>query len=167
MRVHGWGSLLGQARGIAHDDELLFVAAALHDLGLTETYPPQANECFGFAGARAARKLLQADNVPGEWIDRVCDAIAMHLEVVVPLSRGPEAHLTHAGALLDVLGLGRSQLHADSLRAVVQQWPRSEFGQDIAKKLSEIQKGAPDSRLAFYCRHARFAERAAAVRWSP
>lgn len=166
MRVHAWGSLLAQVRGVRHDDELLFVASALHDLGLTEKFAPEANECFALAGARGARKLLQADGVPAEWIDRVCDAIALHLEVVVPVSRGAEAHLVHAGAVLDVLSLGRRQLHPESVAAVLAAWPRDEFGARIAQALTNAQMTAPSSRIAFYCRHAQFAERAASARWS-
>jgi hypothetical protein len=38
VRCPLWGRMYGTAHGIAFDDELLYVSALLHDIGLTEAF---------------------------------------------------------------------------------------------------------------------------------
>ena len=164
LRTYSWGRLLGEAAGLKPDDELLFVACALHDLGLTERYAPDPGECFAFAGARQARRLLEAEGVPAPWAARVADAVVLHLEVDVALRRGVEAKLLHDGAALDVLGLGGKSVTPEAKRAVLGAYSREGFGPLVADRLRAVAANAPESRLAFFCRRIDFAGKAARVR---
>ena len=38
VRSYLWGTMYGEAHGIAFDDELYYVSALLHDIGLTEAF---------------------------------------------------------------------------------------------------------------------------------
>src|SRR5262245_10303651 len=38
IRSYLWGAMYGSAHGIAFDDELFYVSALLHDIGLTEGF---------------------------------------------------------------------------------------------------------------------------------
>lgn len=164
LRTYCWARLLGEAAGLEPEDELLFVASMLHDLGLTDRYPPDLGECFAFAGARHARKLLVAQGLPAQWAARVADAIALHLEVQVPLRQGVESKLLHDGAGLDVLGLGRRRITSEARRAVLRAYSREGLGAPLAERLRAAARNAPGSRMAFYCRRFDFAGRVARVR---
>jgi hypothetical protein len=164
LRTYCWGQLLGEAAGLQPDAELLFVACALHDLGLTELYAPEPGECFAFAGARHARKLLVADGVPQVWAERVADAIALHLDVHVALTQGVEAKLLSNGAALDVLGVGGRGVAPDTRRAVLRAYSREGFGPKLAEAVLAAARNAPGSREAFYCERGNFAGRAAKTR---
>ncbi len=148
LRTYSWARLLGEASGLQPNDELLFVACILHDLGLTERYAPEPGECFAFAGARHARKLLLAEGLPPAWAARVADAITLHLEVHVSLRQGVEPKLLRDGAAFDVLGIGGRSITREAKR----------------ERLRAAARNAPDSRMAFYCRRIDFAGRAARVR---
>ena len=164
LRTYCWARLLGEAVGLKPDDELLFVACALHDLGLTDRYAPEPGECFAFAGARHAQRLLVGEGLPWEWAARVADAIALHLEVRVSLRRGIESKLLHDGAGLDVLGLGTRGITREAKRAVLRAYSREGLGAPLAQRLRAAAQNAPGSRMAFYCRRFDFAGRAARVR---
>jgi hypothetical protein len=60
-RTHLWGVVLGRHGGIEWDEEALYVASLLHDLGLTERYAghdPVAG-CFTLDSASGAREALE------------------------------------------------------------------------------------------------------------
>ena len=164
LRTYSWARLLGEAAGLEPDDELLFVACTLHDLGLTDRYAPDPGECFAFAGARHARNLLVAEGLPAEWAARVADAITLHLEVHVSLRQGVESKLLRDGAAFDVLGLGRRGITGEAQRAVLRAYSREGLGAPLAERLRAAARNAPGSRMAFYCRRIDFAGRAARVR---
>lgn len=165
MRTWCWARLFGDAAGLRPDDELLFTASMLHDLGLTDRYAPEAGECFAVTGARHARRLLMAEGVPAEWAGRVADAIVLHLEVQVPLRRGVEAKLVHDATAFDVVGIGGRNITREARRAVLRAWSREGFGAPLAKKLRAVARDAPRSRMAFYCRRIDFAGRVERVRF--
>ena len=164
LRTYSWARLLGEASGLQPNDELLFVACILHDLGLTDRYAPEPGECFAFAGARHARKLLVAEGLPAEWAARVADAITLHLEVHVSLRQGVEPKLLRDGAAFDVLGIGGRNITREAQRAVLRAYSREGLGAPLAERLRAAARDAPDSRMAFYCRRIDFAGRAARVR---
>ena len=61
-RTYVLGSKLGEARKLKFDPELLFLAAMMHDLGLTEKYMADAR--FEIDGADAAAKISAGSTVP-------------------------------------------------------------------------------------------------------
>src|SRR3954454_12381401 len=77
MRVYLFATEQGRQRHLRFDSELLYVAAAFHDLGLTDKFSSQ-NECFEVDGANAARKFLIAHYVPEEQVQTAWEAIALH-----------------------------------------------------------------------------------------
>src|SRR5688572_33139930 len=61
LRTFLWAAILGRKGQHRFDEELLFVASALHDLGLTSAgaqLSPTSAECFAVEGAFAAEKFL-------------------------------------------------------------------------------------------------------------
>ncbi len=156
LRTFLWGAVLGRMDGRAYDEELLFVGAALHDLGLTEagaTLSPIPAACFAVEGAFAAEAFLARHGVPDERRERVAEAIALHMNVRVPLAHGVEAHLLHAGAAFDVVGARYGELAASTRDEVVSRHPRLEAKRDLVAAMKQQSHARPHSRAAFLCRH--------------
>ena len=63
VRVYLFAAEQGRQQKLRFDAELLYVAAAFHDLGLSKKFSSQ-NERFEVDGANAARQFLRAHNVP-------------------------------------------------------------------------------------------------------
>ena len=64
--------------------------------------------------------------------EAVAEAIALHLNVRVPRSRGVEAHLLNAGTAFDVIRLRSRKIPQDLIREIESRWPRENgFCDDI------------------------------------
>jgi hypothetical protein len=105
MRVYLFAAEQGRQQKLRFDPELLYVAAAFHDLGLLKKFS-SPNERFEVDGANAARQFLTAHNVPEEQVQTVWEAIALHTTHGIPQYMRPEVALLYSGVGLDVLGKG-------------------------------------------------------------
>ncbi|MBV8245499.1 MAG: HD domain-containing protein, partial [Candidatus Eremiobacteraeota bacterium] len=100
LRTFFFAELLAKAMGIAHDPEVVYVAAILHDLGLTSRYMSDGNR-FEVDGANAARALLEKHGVASERVDLAWDAIALHDSGGIARFKQPEVRLVNAGVAAD------------------------------------------------------------------
>ena len=116
-----FGSRLGQSRGLKFDPELLFVAAMMHDLGLTEQHAAEAR--FEIDGADAAARILRERNYPELKIDRVWEAIALHASMEIPARRSPEVALVHLGVFMDA-GMNAQELPRNFFDEVFEALPQ-------------------------------------------
>src|SRR3954451_24019779 len=103
-RCYLWGAILAAQDGIEFDEELLYVAALLHDAGMPVAAAEGHDCCFPLASVLAGR-ALHAPLEPQARRRAAEEAIALHLNPAVARERGAEAHLMNAGAALDVLGM--------------------------------------------------------------
>src|SRR3954447_21752482 len=68
IRVYLFAAEQGRQRKLRFDPELLYVAAAFHDLGLIKKFS-SPDERFEVDGATAARQFLTAHKVPEEQVE--------------------------------------------------------------------------------------------------
>ena len=127
-RVYLFGAEQGREQKLRFDPELLYVAAAFHDLGLIKKFSSQ-NERFEVDGANAARQFLTAHNVPEEQIQTAWLAIALHTTPGITHHMRPEVALLHSGVGLDVLGRGLDQFPSELRDEIVARYPRENFKQ--------------------------------------
>jgi hypothetical protein len=151
LRTYVWGALLAQSDRIKPDHELLFVASALHDLGLTGAHKFKDPNCACFAveGARAAHRFAATVGWESERCDRLAEAISLHLNVRVGLRYGPEAHLLHEGAALDVIAARMREIGPNAVTAVLNEYPRLGFKEKLVAEMKEQARLRPRSRAAF------------------
>lgn len=126
-RVFLFGALQGVRRGLQPDLELLYVGAMFHDLGLTEPYRSSSALRFEVDGANAAHDFLVQRGVDEADARKVWLGIALHTTPGVPEFLDPETALVSAGVETDVIGIGRDDLSADAIAAVVAAHPRPDF----------------------------------------
>src|SRR5258705_646731 len=91
----------GCLRDAAYDEDLLFAATVMHDLGLGEHAQGQAR--FEVEGADLAAAVLRQHGVAEHDIDRVWEAIALHSSVGIADRRGLLTYLTHKEVFIDAV----------------------------------------------------------------
>ena len=126
IRVYLFAAEQGRQRQLDFDPELVYVAAAFHDLGLLKKFASQ-DERFEVDSANAARQFLDAHNIPEDQAQTVWEAIALHTTPGIPKYMRPEVALLNSGVLLDVLGLGFDRFPADVREDIVARYPRIDF----------------------------------------
>src|SRR6185369_9212617 len=126
IRVYLFAAEQGRQQKFRFDTELLYVAAAFHDLGLTKKFSSQ-NERFEVDGANAVRQFLTAHNVPEGQVQTAWEAIALHTTPGVTQYMRPEIALLYSGVGLDVLGKGFDQFPSELRDEIVARYPRKHF----------------------------------------
>jgi HD domain len=151
LRAYFWARLLDDDPR-PFDDEALFTAFMLHDMGITERYrldedAPQ--QCFTIPGAKLASELAAKHG----WSDKrariAAESIALHLNVVVDPRHGKEAQMLRIGSGGDVAGLGLHMLHAEQIDAVVARYPRLDMKRKVIPPLKIESQARPCCRIAY------------------
>lgn len=153
-RAYLFGALLGMRDRLDWDPELLFVAAMLHDLGLTEFL--SGPEPFEQRGAAAADVWLRDRGWPEERAGVVAKAIRMHLDVGRAGKERPEVALLHFGTAADVTGMRLEDIHPRTVEEVIDAYPRQDFKRFFSAKIRAEARSHPDSATAALCRWGQF-----------
>jgi len=142
LRVRQIAAELASRRSWEYDEELLTVAAILHDIGL---YPSVTHGgVYTAEGATLARELLAAHGWGSGRIERCSDAIDRHHDVRRQGSLGNEVEALRLADLVDVSGgLLRFGLDRAWLRALQQAVPRTGFGGELARELGRAIRERP------------------------
>jgi hypothetical protein len=135
----------------AYDEDLLFAATVMHDLGLGEHARGRAR--FEVEGADLAAAVLREHGVAEADVDRVWEAIALHSSHGLAHRRGLLTYLTYKGVFIDAGRLADAvveQLRDEVLGA----YPKPSEGRYIAEAIIEHGKrsaaAAPPGSLAAY-----------------
>lgn len=136
LRSWAWASLLAVSDGIAIDRELLFVAAMLHDLGVTPAFDAHAIP-FEQAGGAVAAVFAAGAGWDAHRRGRVAEVIERHMWRSVDMHDDPEGHLLEIATSLDVSGVGFDRWAADDLRAVTERLPRLDFSTAFDRLIHE------------------------------
>jgi hypothetical protein len=131
-RVFFWANELGRQTGAHFDAELLFICAAFHDFGLLKKFSSD-HDRFEVDGANAVRQFLEHHEVPDARIQVAWDAISLHTTPGIAAYKPLEVELLYNGVGLDVLGIGYEHFPEELRKKIVDQYPRINFKQDIAK----------------------------------
>lgn len=124
VRTFLFGSLIGKSTGRKVDQEILYLACILHDLGLTEQF--SGDLPFEIQGAEAAKHFLLQHGYANVNSGIVWDAIAMHASMLGQFKQ-PEIALVGEGAGADVLGPDPSQVSNGETAAILDAFPRLHF----------------------------------------
>jgi hypothetical protein len=154
LRTWLFAALFAGRDGIAHDEEVLYVACLLHDLGLTPAHwqHDERARCFAVEGAFAAERFcLERGEAPGRAA-QVAEAIVCHLNVRVPDGCGPETQLLQAGVGLDAVGRRAAELDSGSVGAVLARHPRTGLAEELCELTAGQARIRPESRISLLTR---------------
>lgn len=146
FRSFAFGAALGRREGLKFDRELLFLAAIMHDLGLTKRF--DGPDPFELQGARTARTFLLKEGVDEKRADLVHEAIALHASVGEATHGAPEVKLCHYGTGVDVAGLRIYDFERRDVVRVVDAWPREKFKEGFVPLLEDQVARKPDCNIA-------------------
>lgn len=147
FRSYLWAAKYAAAHGIIFDDELLYVSAMLHDLGLTAAFDTH-RVAFEEAGGSLAWVFGVAAGWSAERAARAEEIIVLHMRPDVSAADDPESHLLQVATSWDVAGR-RPEEFPEALRAVIlARHPRQGFGREFIAHFEEQARRKPDSAAA-------------------
>jgi HD domain len=149
VRTFLFGSLVGRARGQSFDEELLYLACILHDLGLTEQF--EGDLPFEIQGAEAAKHFLEEHAYAKDRAAIVWDGIAMH-PLFIAQFKQPEIALVAEGAGADVVGPDFSELKRADIDAVLKAFPRLRFKDAFVRTCANVVQKHPRSATRTFMR---------------
>jgi hypothetical protein len=152
MRTFLFGSLVGRALGKRFDDEILFLASVLHDLGLTERF--EGDSPFEIQGAEAAKHFLEEHAYAAQKIGIVWDGIAMHASAIGQYKQ-PEIALVGEGASADVIEPDFSHIKKSEVDEIVSAFPRLRFKDEFVKTCADVVRKHPRSGSGSFMRDVR------------
>lgn len=123
----------GMRGGIDYDEETVFLASILHDLGITSY--GQGSQRFEVDGADAAARFLRENGHPDDGVTTVWQAIALHTSVGLGHRFGTDHAVCHSGIDMDVVGTSKDLLPAEFADRVHRAWPRHNLGYAIAEAI--------------------------------
>ena len=147
IRSYLWGAMYGTAHGIAFDDELYYVAALLHDLGLTEPFDSHRLP-FEEAGGQLAWVFGVAAGWPAERAARVSQIIVLHMRDSVAPAADPESHMLQVATNWEVAGRQPEEFPPDARTEILARYPRLGFGAEFLACFEDQARRKPASAAA-------------------
>jgi len=147
VRSYLWGAMYGTAHGIAFDDELYYVAALLHDIGLTETFDSHRLP-FEEAGGRLAWVFGVAAGWPAKRAARVSEIIVLHMRDDVAPAGDPESHLLQVATTWEAAGRRPEEFPPDARAEILARYPRLGFGAEFLACFEDQARRKPGSVAA-------------------
>ncbi|MGF6403256.1 hypothetical protein QF020_000926 [Pseudomonas frederiksbergensis] len=140
-RTWWFAEFLGQQRGLKYDRETVYLAALLHDLGLTNEF--SADQRFEVDGADAASRFLLENGYSKSKTELVWDAIALHSSAGIADRKQPEIALIYLGAHVDVMGLNIEQITPSLIEDALAVYPRIGMKAAFTEAVAEVARKKP------------------------
>lgn len=131
----------GLRGGIDYDEETVFLASILHDLGITAY--GRGGQRFEVDGADAAARFLRHRGFDESRTRVVWQSIALHTSVGLGHRFGTEHAVCHGGIDMDVVGTQRELLSPGFADRVHGAWPRHNLGFAIAEAIGRDTQANP------------------------
>lgn len=150
VRSYLFARLLARHRGMQpdrdFDDELLFLACVLHDMGLTDA--ANKNQRFEVDGADAAAEFLTGKGISSSDVDEVWLAIALHTSGGIAERRGPICALTRGGIALDI-DADPGIVSDDDARVIHETYPRLAMARELVDAIVAQAHAKPSKAPAY------------------
>src|SRR3954449_815647 len=149
VRSYLWGAMYGAANGIAFDDELLYVSAMLHDIGLTDAFDSHRLP-FEEAGGDLAWGFGVAAGWPADRAARATEIIVTHMRYDLDISPAadPESHILQVATSWEIVGRRPEEFPAEARAELLARYPRDGFGSEFLACFNDQAKRKPGSAAA-------------------
>ena len=122
MRSWLFAEMIGRAKGIDYDREVVAVGTILHDIGLTAGVP--GSNRFEVNGADAARLFLSGRGLSDRRAQLIWDLVALNSTPSLALHKEPEVAVGTMGIGFDYGGFFLDALQAGDVDRIVSAFPR-------------------------------------------
>jgi hypothetical protein len=143
LRTFLFAELIAKSKALPHDVEAVYVAAILHDTGLTPVHMSR-NQRFEVDGANLARNILASHGVGGSRADLIWDAISLHDQGGIARWKATEVALVNAGVAAD-FGADLDRMERGDIIAVLQTAPRKGFIPVFLDAVANVAKQKPQA----------------------
>jgi HD domain len=147
VRSYLWGAMYGAAHGITFDDELLYVSALLHDIGLTDAFDSHRVP-FEEAGGDLAWVFGLAAGWPADRAERASEIIVLHMRGDVSPTADPESHILQVATSWEVVGRRPEEFPGEARAEILARYPRQGFGSEFLACFEDQAKRKPGSAAA-------------------
>lgn len=147
FRSYCFGAILAARHKMTLDREIFFVAAMLHDLGLSDSHANDEGS-FEWVGAGLAHRFCLDAEQTELIAATVHNAIALHTSVGIADQHQPEIALLHFGTGMDLFGMRIDEIPEESLRQILADYSRSGFKQKMSSCLAHQAKQKPHSQFS-------------------
>src|ERR1700723_305129 len=130
VRSYLWGAMYASKHGITFDDELLYVSAMLHDIGLTDVFDSH-RVAFEEAGGYLAWVFGVAAGWPADRAARATEIIVLHMRGDVSSTADPESHILQVATGWEVVGRRPEEFPAETTAEILARYPRQGFGSEF------------------------------------
>ncbi|MDG5486079.1 HD domain-containing protein [Mycolicibacterium gadium] len=131
----------GLRGGVDYDEEVVFLASVLHDLGLTEY--GAGEQRFEVEDADAAARFLREQGITHDRVATVWQSIALHTSSGLGHRFGTEHAVCHSGIDVDVTGAQQDRLPKGFAARVHATWPRLNLGFAITEAIARDTQANP------------------------
>jgi hypothetical protein len=147
IRSYLWGTMYAAAHKIAFDDELYYVSALLHDVGLTEPFDSH-RLAFEEAGGDLAWVFGIAAGWSTDRAARATEIIVLHMRSDVSADADPESHILQVATGWDVVGRRPDEFPPEARAELLARYPRQGFGSEFAGCFEDQSRRKPGSAAA-------------------
>ncbi len=147
VRSYLWGTMYGAAHNIVYDDELYYVSALLHDIGLTEGFDSH-RLAFEQAGGELAWVFGTAAGWSADRAARATEIIVLHMRDDVPAAADPESHILQVATSWEVVGRQPEEFPPEARVDVLARYPRQGFGAEFTACFEDQAERKPGSAAA-------------------
>ena len=143
MRSWLFAEMIGRAKGISYDREVVAIGTILHDIGLTAgvTGPNR----FEVNGADAALSLIKGRGLSDRRAQLVWDLVALNSTPSLALHKEPEVAVGTMGIALDYGGFFLDSLQARDVARIVGAFPRLKMKDQFTKACCRIAIERPET----------------------
>ena len=136
-RSYLWAAAYGHRYGVGFDAELLYVAAMLHDLGLSPAFDNVTN-CFETAGGDLAWVFAAASGWTQQRRDHARTIIVAHMWDEPPSpAEDPESYLLNLATGFDIAGRNPDLWPIDLRKAVLRMHPRHQLADEFTRLFAD------------------------------
>jgi hypothetical protein len=143
MRSWLFSVKIASRTGIPYDEEVVAIAALLHDLGLTEGFPGPNR--FEVEGANAARNFAREHALDAPRLQLLWDSIALHSTPSIGIHKELEVGFASAGIGLDYGGVGFGQFPAPDMDAILREFPRLDMKNQMNDCFCRLAHAKPET----------------------
>jgi hypothetical protein len=147
VRSYLWGATYATAHRIAFDDELVYVSAMFHDMGLTDAFDSH-RVAFEEAGGDLAWVFGVAAGWSADRAARAMEIIVLHMRDDVSSTADPESHMLQVATSWDVAGRRPEEFSSEARADVLARYPRQDFGNEFLACFEDQARRKPGSAAA-------------------
>jgi hypothetical protein len=143
MRSWLFAEMIGRAKGLEFDHEVVAIGTVLHDIGLTPGV--SGPNRFEVNGADAAVSFIKAQGFPDRRAQLIWDLVALNSTPSLALHKEPEVAVGTMGIGLDYGGFGLDALPKSDVERILDAFPRLKMKQKFAEACCRMVTAKPET----------------------